>query len=426
MVRFTTPGLFAGGGHSGGEVNRELRTLRGEVEESWRVGVEGRGPAQRIRPEVFSSWQRSALCVPVTLREAPLHSPERTQESFSQSRLGRACRVILDDLRDVTAQGDYVAAITDEEVTITWMAGGRKMLRHADDVHFTLGGCWNEESVGTNALALAHTLERPATVFSAEHYAPMVHDWVCHSAPILDPMTGHSLGVIDVSSIWSRSDPSVMTMVRSLARNVEYELARDLIEVSGPPTDSSTSQLRLRLLGHHEVMLNGVAVRTSPRQTEILCILALYEHGLTLDQLSTFLYGDQPVSHATLKAEISHLRGLLGDVISSRPYRFVARVDADHVRVLNALRHGDLAAAMASYRGSLLVSSQSPEIMMTRHQIDVAIRDAVGRSGNGELMFQLSNVAPDDPFLAASAAEGMNRTDARRALTTSRLADPPS
>ena len=92
------------------------------------------------------------------------------------------------------------------------------MLRHADDVRFTLGGRWNEESVGTNALALAHKLEHPAMVFSAEHYAPMVHDWVCYSAPILDPATGHSLGVIDVSSLWSKSNPSVLTMVRALAR----------------------------------------------------------------------------------------------------------------------------------------------------------------------------------------------------------------
>jgi transcriptional regulator of acetoin/glycerol metabolism len=405
-------------------VKSELRALRGAVEASWRVGVEGRGSAQSIRPEVFSSWQRSALRVPVTLREAPMLSPENAQQSFSESRLGRACRVILDDLREVTALGDYVAAITDEEVTITWLAGGRKMLRLADDVHFTLGGCWNEESVGTNALALAHKLEHPSSVFSAEHYSPMVHDWVCYSAPILDPVTGHSLGVIDVSSLWSQSNPAAMAMVRALARNVEYELARDVTSHRSAPIDASASQLRLRLLGSSEVTMNGTTMRISPRQTEILCILSLYERGLTLDQLATLLYGDERVSHATLKAEISHLRAVLGDVITSRPYRLNTCVDADHVRVLAALRHGDLVTATAWYRGSLLVNSRSPEIEMTRHQIDVAIRDAVERSGNAELMFQLSNIVPDDQFLAASAARGMHRGDARRGLTTSRLAGP--
>ena len=404
-------------------VSRELRERRGEAEENWRVAVEGHESPDRIRPEVFSSWQRSALSVPVTLTEAPLVSPEETQQSFAQSRLGQACQVILDDLREVTTAGDYVAAITDEMVTITWMAGGRRMLRHADDVRFTLGGRWNEESVGTNALALAHKLEHPAMVFSAEHYAPMVHDWVCYSAPILDPATGHSLGVIDVSSLWSKSNPSVLTMVRALARNVEYELARDHAAHFGPPIDSATPQLRLRLLGDCAVTLNARPVKVSPRQAEILCILALYDRGLSLDQLTAFLYGDQPISVATVKAEVSHLRSVLGNVISSRPYRLNARVDADHVRVLHALRHGDLAEAVTSYKGSLLVSSESPEIVTTRHQIDVAIRDAVERSGSAELMFQLSNAAPDDPYLATLAAELMKHGDARRGLTLSRIAE---
>lgn len=391
--------------------------MRAHSEENWRVSFQEHGSADHIRPEVFSSWQRSSVSVPVDLREAPLASPEETQQSFVQSRLGQACQVILDDLREVTAEGDYVAAITDEMVTITWVAGGRKMLRHADDVHFTLGGRWNEASVGTNALALAQKLERPSTIFSAEHYAPMVHDWVCYSAPILDPTTGHSLGVIDVSSLWSKSNPSVMTMVRALARNVEYELARD----SGHAAiDSSTPQLRLRLLGDASVTLNAKPLRISPRQTEILCILALYERGLSLDQLTAFLYGDHPISVATVKAEVSHLRSLLGDVVSSRPYRLNARVDADHVRVLNALRHGDLTEAVASYRGSLLAASESPEIVTTRYQIDVAILDAVERSGSAELMFQLSDTSPDDPYLATRAAQLMAHSDPRRGLSVSR------
>lgn len=402
----------------GVNVSQDLRARRGAAEEDWRVGVEGHGSLERIRPEVLSSWRRSALSVPVTLREAPMSSPEVAQQSFAQSRLGAACQVVLDDLREVTATGDYVAAITDESVTITWMCGGRRMLRHADDVRFTLGGCWNEASVGTNALALAQRLERPAAVFSAEHYAPMVHDWVCYSAPILDPASGRSLGVIDVSSLWSKSNAAVLAMVRALARNVQYELARDL--AAPAHDDAATPLLRLRFLGEVEVTLNAQPRHVSPRQAEILALLALYERGLSLDQLTAFLYGDQPISVATVKAEISHLRTLLGGVITSRPYRLDARVDADHVRVLNALAHGDLTGALADYRGSLLVTSQSPEVVMTRHQIDVAVREAVERSHDADQMFALSNRLPDDPLLAASAARAMDRGDVRRALSVSR------
>ena len=44
---------------------------------------------------------------------------------------------------------------------------------------------------------------------------------------------------------------------------------------------------------------------------------------------------------ATVKSEVSHLRSLLGEVVFSRQYRLKARVEADHVQVLNALHRGD-------------------------------------------------------------------------------------
>lgn len=403
-----------------GDVNRELRERRGDAEALWRFAVEAHGSTSAARPEVFASWQRSAQAVPVDLVLAPMVEPATVTAQFADSRLGRASRVILDDLRDLSADGDLVAALTDETVTITWLAGGRRMLRNADAVNFALGGCWSEASVGTNALALAHQLRRPATVFSAEHYAPMVHDWVCYSAPIIDPVDGRSLGVIDVSSLWSRFNPSLLTMVRALARNVEYELARDPTAAVVVVAPESRGELVLRLLGSTAVSVNGAPVRVSPRQLELLAILAMHDEGLSLDELTALVYGDQPISATTVKAELSHLRQLVGGVIASRPYRLTGRVDADHVRVLGALASGDLNAALDLYRGSLLVSSQSPEITSWRYQIDVAIRNAVTRSKNPELLYRLSACCPDDGDVAELALSLMAADDVRRGVVAGR------
>ena len=64
------------------------------------------------------------------------------------------------------------------------------MRRKAETVNFVAGGRWDDESVGTNALDLANRLSQPAMVFSAEHYASIVHNWVCWAAPVHDPVTG--------------------------------------------------------------------------------------------------------------------------------------------------------------------------------------------------------------------------------------------
>ncbi|MDE2282743.1 MAG: transcriptional regulator [Actinomycetales bacterium] len=401
-------------------MNRELKERRGDAEAVWRYAVQARGSTSAARPEVFASWQRSAQAVSVDLALAPMVEPGVVTAQFAESRLGRASQVILDDLRELSADGDLVAALTDDTVTITWLSGGRRMRRNADAVNFTLGGCWSEGSVGTNALALAHELGRPATVFSAEHYAPMVHDWVCYSAPIIDPADGRSLGVIDVSSLWSKFNPSLLTMVRALARNVEYELARDPVAAVVVVSPEPRTELTLRVLGSSAVTVNGSPVRVSPRQLELLAILAMHDDGLSLDELTALLYGDQPISVTTVKAELSHLRQLVGGVIASRPYRLTGRVDADHARVLRTLASGDLNAALDLYRGSLLPSSQSPEITSWRYQIDVAIRNAVIRSRNPELLYRLSACCPDDGDVAELALMLMAADDVRRGVVAGR------
>lgn len=403
-----------------GDVNRELRERRGDAEALWRCVVEAHGSTSEVRPEIFASWQRSAQAVSVDLALAPMVEPVAVAAQFAESRLGRASRVILDDLRELSVDGDLVAALTDETVTITWLAGGRRMRRSADTVNFALGGCWSEAAVGTNALALAHQLRRPATVFSAEHYAPMVHEWVCYSAPIIDPVDGHSLGVLDVSSLWSKFNPSLLTMVRALARNVEYELARDSTAAPVVVSPESSGELVLRLLGSTGVAVNGTAVRVSRRQLELLAILAMHDEGLSLDELTALVYGDKPISVTTVKAELSHLRQLVGGAIASRPYRLIGRVDADHVRVLRALGRGDLNAALDLYHGSLLVSSQSPEITSWRYQIDVAIRNAIMRSKNPELLYGLSECCPDDDGVAELALSLMASDDLRRGVVAGR------
>ena len=83
------------------------------------------------------------------------------------------------ELRRTAEDGDLVLAVTDAQTRILWTYGGRVMRRKAETVNFVPGGRWDDQSVGTNALDLAQRTAEPAMVFSAEHYASIVHNWVC-------------------------------------------------------------------------------------------------------------------------------------------------------------------------------------------------------------------------------------------------------
>lgn len=408
----------------GGEMNRELREKRLQAEGSWLAGVKRAIGTSPIRPEIFSSWSRSATRVSIETSYAPMMSPTDVSERFGESRFGRACRVIQDDLRELAETGDMVAALTDQDVTISWMVGGRRMTKAAEKVHFVVGGRWSEEAVGTNALALAEKLVQPSMVFSAEHFLPAVHDWVCYSAPVHDSVTGAFQGVVDVSSLWSKTNPALLTTVRSLARCVQYELDRMEPEAQMTVRNPELSCLEIRTMGVHSVRRNGVTLKVSRRQLEILTVLAMYPAGLSLDEVTAHVYGDHMVSPVTVKAELSHLRTLLGGAVGSRPYRLLDVVDADHVAILSALNRSDATTALSLYAGSMLPASESPAIAGCRHQIDVALRTAVIASKNPELLFRLSSTCPDDDHVHECARLALSSDDVRSGLVEGRLWHP--
>ena len=447
-----------------------LRARRGELERTWHAGVAEQGSAASARPEVYASWRRSSAAVAPEMVSAPVVAPEEVARRWSDSRLGRASRAVLDDLTDLAASGDMMAAITDESVTIAWIAGGRTMSRRADRVHFTLGGCWAEEAAGTNALAMAHQTGRAATIFSAEHYATMVHDWVCYSAPILDPDSGRFLGVLDLSMMWHRAHPSLLVTASALARCVEYELATagrmeagrmepsrmeagrmepsrgaaggrgsvpwaaagmaPLVGADDPggggagsgPGEGPGEGMVLRTLGSPAVRVDGIPLAVTPRQIELLTVLSLHPTGLGLGELVGRVYGDRPVSPSTVKAELSHLRHALGGWIGSRPYRLVGPVHTDHHATLQALVEGDVSTAVRLYRGSMLAASDSPDVTMWRNHIDVAVRDAVLRARQLDLLWELSSRCPDDIELHQVTLAALDRADTRCSIVAGRIA----
>ena len=151
----------------------DLQHRRLEAVRAWTAFVEhGDRVEPLVRPEIFTSWERSGAAITPDVREAPLADEADTRAFWQGSPLQTAVSRVEEDLRRTAEDGDLVLAVTDADTRILWTYGGRVMRRKAESVNFVAGGRWDDESVGTNALDLANRLSRPAMVFSAEHYAP--------------------------------------------------------------------------------------------------------------------------------------------------------------------------------------------------------------------------------------------------------------
>ncbi|HEY9565260.1 MAG TPA: transcriptional regulator [Nocardioides sp.] len=390
---------------------RRLQTMR-----AWTSFVEqGDRAAPQVRPEILTSWTRSEATVRPDVPQAPLADEGETRSIWCDSPLQVAVERVEDDLRRTAEDGDLVLAVTDSETRVLWTCGGRVMRSKAESVNFVPGGRWDDQSVGTNALDLANRLGRPAMVFSAEHYAPIVHNWVCWAAPVFDPHSGRKLGVIDLSTTWDRSHPIGLATARVMARLIESAMPRSAHHPSAIE-ETSDPGLVLTLLGTAEVRLDGQRLLLNRRQTEILSLLALHPAGLSLDQLHALLYGDQAITFSTLKAEVSHLRAALGGQLGSRPYRLLMPVATDVEHVLAMVRAGQVAAAVDGYGGDLLPGTNSPALTELADYVAVAVREALLVDPQPDAVLRYHELVPHDVAVLERAVAALATAPAHSAL----------
>ena len=395
------------------KAEQQLRDRRREAVRAWTAFVEhGDRVESLVRPQILDSWQLSTAAISPDVPEAPLADEAETAAYFRDSPLQVAVARVEAELRRTAEDGDLVLAVTDAQTRILWTYGGRTMRRKAETVNFVPGGRWDEASVGTNALAIASRTGEPSMVFSAEHYAPIVHNWVCWAAPVHDPSSGEQLGVIDLSTTWDRTHPIGLATARVLARLIETAMPPSLqgrpTHPDLPPTDPG---LTLCLLGTAQAWLDGQRLLLNRRQTEVLAVLCLHPEGVSLERLHAMVYGDQGVTLSTLKAEVSHLRSALGGQLASRPYRLTMPVRTDVEDVLALLGRGDVRAAVAAYGGDLLPGTNAPALAELGEYVAVAVREALLATPDPSAVLRYSELAPYDTAVVEGCLAALGTAD---------------
>ncbi len=348
-----------------------------------------------MRAQVVESWYRSAAAgVRAETVDAPITLPETELRDYREAHPLASVFPLLDDVLGQAARDcDTVMAVSDAEGQLLWVCGRPSLLRAAESIGFVEGSNWDERLAGTNAPGMALALDQPASVIGAEHFRHSVQRWNCAAAPIHDPGTGSLLGVLDITGGQQIVVPQTMAMVRAAARMAEAELGRQRLSGQGQASRAaigSTPAVRLSALGRSDALLavgdSTRSMRLSPRHSELLVLLASTPNGLSGDELAVLLY-EEDSSSSTLRAELNRLRSLLGDdLLASRPYRLAAEVSADWLAVEAVLAAGDVAGALASYRGPLLSRSEAPGVVRLRDGLASSLREAVLRSGHLDLM----------------------------------------
>ncbi|MCW2497804.1 GAF domain-containing protein [Jatrophihabitans sp.] len=348
--------------------------------------LESGAVSARVRDVVAESWRRCAAdgvdaegaAAPVAVRTDELGDYREAHP------LSHVFPLLYDVLGRAAEECDAVMAVGDAAGRLLWVCGRPDVLSQAEQINFAEGAAWDEAHAGTNAPGTALRLDAPVQILASEHFRRTVQQWTCAAAPIHDPISHAILGVVDVTGGDETATPQTLAMVRAAARMAEAELGRlaasgHLWIPQGRPSAAALGRPDCQL------EIGGRTSRLSLRHSEIVVLLADRPEGLTGDQLAVELYPSD-VSTSTMRAELTRLRGLLGPLVESRPYRLVGDLDCDWLRVRAALDAGRVAEAVRAYRGPLLPQSEAPGVIEHRDRLERQLRSALLASRDIDLM----------------------------------------
>ena len=142
--------------------------------------------------------------------------------------LVRAARPVLSSLTDDLASTNVGLLLTgrDGDILDRWVPE-RSLGSRFDRVHLAPGFVYTEPAVGTNAIGTAIAARQPSFVRGSEHFADALTALACAAAPIMDPRTGHVLGVIDLTCSARDASPLMLALARRAAREIEERLVDD-------------------------------------------------------------------------------------------------------------------------------------------------------------------------------------------------------
>jgi len=186
-------------------------------------------PSNLIRNEIWQSWKRCQKhnVDPLQKQSSVNLDEDELLKTINESILYSVSKPIIDELYRKIKNTEHIITLSDQKGRITYLKGGHKLLTQAEHMNFITGADWSEKAAGSNAIGTAIAIEKPIQVLSSEHFCQGVHPWVCSAAPIRDPLTQRILGVIDLTGPSFVAQPHSLTVVQSIAGNIEQTLFKN-------------------------------------------------------------------------------------------------------------------------------------------------------------------------------------------------------
>ena len=178
----------------------------------------------RVRQPILASWRRSRESNVAADR---IHMPYISDPNL-ETPLSRSAEPVLRQLNEQLAGQPISIVLTDQAgLVLSRLTGDPNLARHLDTVQLAPGFSYAEEFVGTNGIGTALEGGQPMHVFGHEHYAEDLEDLACAGVPIQHPLSGKTVGAVDLTCWRSDAGPLLMTLAKTTAVQIRQALLAD-------------------------------------------------------------------------------------------------------------------------------------------------------------------------------------------------------
>jgi sigma-54 dependent transcriptional regulator, acetoin dehydrogenase operon transcriptional activator AcoR len=178
----------------------------------------------QVRATILASWRRSQRWQVAAdhIDLAYVRSPDL------DTPLTRSALPVLRHLREHLDGQPISVILTDPAgVVLTRLRADHDLDRHLESVQLAPGFSYAETSVGTNGIGTALESGRPTHVFGHEHYAENLEDLACAGVPIQHPISGKTVGAVDLTCWRKDAGPLLITLAKITAGQIRQSLLTD-------------------------------------------------------------------------------------------------------------------------------------------------------------------------------------------------------
>jgi len=171
----------------------------------WKKFVQGEPvDIDSVRPLVLSSWKRSRICGvdPYnTFGTIIISEEDAERQKLSHDELLKAFGSVIPIVEEIIIKNQLNLLLFDsnaQSINLAMFAEANSG-KSFDGVESKMLGNLSERVLGTNAVCLALSENKPVQIIGAEHYNYYLHNYFCCSAPIHDTK-GKTVGALNIFS----------------------------------------------------------------------------------------------------------------------------------------------------------------------------------------------------------------------------------